>query len=65
MIEKSFEELILSIPNNDDGDGFYKPETGEKFIEYAETLTMLGLSEDDTIEFLTDIYHTVADEYRD
>ena len=65
MIEKSFEERILSIPNNNDGDGFYNPETGEKFIEYAETLTMLGLSEDEAIELLTDIYYAVANEYGD
>ena len=65
MIEKSFEERILSIPNNNDGDGFYKTETGDKFIEYAETLTNQGFSEEDTIELLTDIYHTVSNEYGD
>ena len=65
MIDANFRELVLAIPNNDDGDGFYNPETGEKFIEYAETLTNLGLSEEDAIEFLTDIYNTVANEYGD
>ena len=65
MIEKSFEELILSIPNNEDGDGFYKTETDDKFLGFAETLTDKGFSEDEAIELLTDIYYAVANEYGD
>lgn len=65
MIEKSFKELILSITSDVDGSGFYKAETDDKFLMFAETLTDKGFSEDEAIEFLTDIYYAVANEYGD
>lgn len=50
---RTLEQKVDAIPG---GDGWYKSAAREEYLRSAEALIRLGMSEDDTVLFLDDLY---------
>lgn len=53
-------ERISKIPGDQ---GFWKSNTSSAYQAAADRLLILGMSEDDIIEFLSNLYFSTAEEY--
>jgi hypothetical protein len=60
MSESALGERIATIPGHD---GWWKSSSEQGYLVAARRLIALGMSEDDAIDLLDDLYHAAAECY--
>lgn len=60
MNAQALKRAIKRIPGEE---GWWKSEGQEKFQAHAERLITLGMTPEEAVEFLTDLYWTTAGEF--